>query len=311
MRKYVIVAGAVFLIAGLTRLVTGETKAEYVGTGKCKPCHMLMHKEIVQGYEKVGHPKAMQKADAEGAIVADFESNPAFTKEQVAYVICKGRNEQAFLDEKFQVLPAVWDSKATKWKPKAAVDGASQCIGCHTTGFDAATKEYAEMGVGCEACHGPGSLHAEGDTKAIINPKNLDQKRQDMVCGQCHSVGKDPSGKFAHPVAFRPGDDLTKTFADGKPTSPGSNQQYSEHLTSKHAELGLGCVGCHDPHNVAGVHGQLEKPVNELCMACHVITIKDIKTHAPTAAEDATCATCHMPQGSHRFEKIEEIKTGT
>jgi hypothetical protein len=35
----------------------------------------------------------------------------------------------------------------------------ADCMGCHTVGFDAATGAAAEEAVGCESCHGPGSIY--------------------------------------------------------------------------------------------------------------------------------------------------------
>ncbi|HET6453468.1 MAG TPA: cytochrome c3 family protein [Armatimonadota bacterium] len=307
MRKYAVIIGTLAAIGLITSLVMGDVHtATYKGSALCKMCHKALpiSKDIIPAYEASAHPKALQKADVEGAIVADFSSNPAFTKDKVAYVLGKGVNQQAYMDADFQVLPALWDVKSKSWKPQAAADGSTQCVGCHVTAYDPIKKTQSEFGVGCEACHGPGSEHTAGDKKAIVNPKNLEFAQKNMVCGQCHSVGKDTSGKYAFPVNFRPGDDLTKFFVDAKPTAPGRNQQYSEWITSKHATVGVGCTTCHDPHGV-GTTGpqQLKKPVTDLCLGCHAATIKDLATHAPNAAAGATCATCHMPMGQHTFAK--------
>lgn len=314
MRRKAIVFSSVALVVlalfGLTALAQDAWdihKAAYKGYAICKMCHQNMEvsKAFVPLFDKTSHPKAMQKASAEGAIVGDFATNSAFTKDKVAWVLGKGRNKQAYLDANFQVLPAMWYVKEKQWKPTTACDGPTMCIGCHTTGFDCTTKKYQEEGVTCEACHGPGTDHAGkmGNKAFIVNPKNLDKAKEGMVCGQCHSVGKDTAGKTAFACGFRPGDDLTKFFVDGKPTMPGNNQQYSEFVTSKHSQVGLNCVTCHDPHTAASGKSQLKKPVNDLCLGCHAGTIKDMKTHAPQAAADATCASCHMPEGQHTFKK--------
>lgn len=304
MKKYIAVVVAIGAVGALAALVMGDVHtALFKGTTTCKMCHQVMHKEVVAGYEKGGHPKAMMKADAEGATVTDITKNPAFKKEQVAFVFGKGIREQAYLDANLQVLPAKWDVASKSWKPQQAADGASQCVGCHTTGYDQVKKTYNELGVGCEACHGPGSDHTAGDKTAIVHLKAMDKVKQAMVCGQCHSVGKDPSGKFAFPVGYRPGDDLTKCFVDAKPTATGRNQQYSEFIQSKMYAVGKGCTTCHDPHGKTGLAHQLIKPINELCLSCHAAKVTDLKTHAPTAAADATCATCHMHGGEHFFKK--------
>jgi len=50
--------------------------------------------------------------------------------------------------------------------------------------------EWSEMGVGCEACHGPGAAHlaAKGKDrkKTIFNPANVSIQAQSKVCGYCH-----------------------------------------------------------------------------------------------------------------------------
>jgi predicted CXXCH cytochrome family protein len=304
MRKYISILGAILAVVLLTSLVLSDVHtAEYKGSGLCKMCHKLTNKESTEAYEKTAHMKAMMKPDAEGAIVGDFENNPVFTKDKVAFVLGKGQREQAYLDANQQVLPAKWDSVAKKWRPTQAADGATQCVACHTVNCDPAKKAWTEMGVGCESCHGPGSEHNAGDANAIVKLKALDKTKQAMVCGQCHSAGKDPSGKYAHPIGYRPGDDLAKCFVDSKPTVPGRNQQYSEFVQSKMYAAGIGCTTCHDPHGKTGLKYQLVKAENDLCLECHAAKITDMKTHAPTAAADATCGSCHMHGGVHTFVK--------
>jgi predicted CXXCH cytochrome family protein len=307
MKKYVLLVVMVGLgLAFISTLAIGDVHTSaYKGSPVCAMCHKNTNKEIVDGYQSSPHAKAMQKADDKDAIVADFSANAPFTKDKVAFVLGVGRHEQAYMDADLKVLPAVWDVKAKAWKASDAADGATQCIGCHTTGYDPAKKTYLQAGVGCEMCHGPGSEHMMGDKKTtIVNPKSLSPQLQAMDCGQCHSAGKDnPSGKYAFPIGYRPGDDLTKVFADAKPMAAGRNQQYSEFIQSKHSKVGLSCVTCHDPHNTVGKPGQLKKPLPDLCLDCHAAKIKDMATHAPSAPEGATCATCHMPAGRHIFTK--------
>lgn len=286
-------------------LVIGDMDTgPYAGSSACEVCHKLMHKEIVEGYGKTAHAKAYRRPDEEGGIVADFTSNSIFGKDKVAHVLGKGLREQAFLDADMKVLPAKWDVRSKAWKPKSAVDGATQCIGCHVTGYNAEKRSFAQGSVTCESCHGPGAEHVKGNAERIVNPKKLDKARQSMVCGQCHSAGKDTSGKYAFPISFKPGDDLAKHFVDAKPTGPGSSQQYSEFITSKHASEGLVCMSCHDPHGTSGNEHMLRKPINVLCLDCHAGTVKDMATHAPGAPEGETCAGCHMPGGQHTFAKL-------
>ncbi len=64
------------------------------------------------------------------------------------------------------------------------------CVGCHVTGYNqpgGATAVHNEglTDVGCESCHGPGSLHAEDqDVEAA---KNVVLDAPESVCKQCHN----------------------------------------------------------------------------------------------------------------------------
>lgn len=299
-----LVAAVVVAIGAIMAVAQIPADATYKGTKACKMCHGGMHSAIVQGYEKTAHPKAFaDTAENPAAIVAEFGGDAPFPKEQVKYVLGKGRENQAYMDVSLKVLPAQWNVKEKKWEAIPAVDGATQCVGCHVTGYDAAAKTWTQPGVGCEECHGAGSAHASsGDKTKIVNPGNLSADKKAMVCGSCHSRGTDPSGKFAFPVKYQPGDDLSKVFNLAKVTGPAMNQQYNELLGSKHFANGVICTTCHEPHGAGTTQPhQLKKPVVELCMGCH--GDKDMATHAPNAPAGATCATCHMPNGMHTFAK--------
>src|SRR5262245_8229287 len=84
-------------------------------------------------------------------------------------------------DGRIYVLPAFWHVESRRWVdwkeitpiPEGAHDlrqiWNTNCFNCHGTniaqGFDVATKRYnsswTEMGIGCEACHGPGKPHVD------------------------------------------------------------------------------------------------------------------------------------------------------
>jgi hypothetical protein len=67
----------------------------------------------------------------------------------------------------FDVFPEAPDARAWEHWTRPGMTANSQCVECHTTGYekgyDVATDTYAthwaEAGVGCEACHGPGGDH--------------------------------------------------------------------------------------------------------------------------------------------------------
>ena len=158
------------------------------------------------------------------------------------------------------VLPAVYLLGEERWTPRNAVvlappgqgvamlDGHwnAVCIDCHTTHgktrFDTPFRSepirdqsvdttVAELGIACEACHGPAdahvaanrnplrryALHAGGAPDAtIVEPTRLDPRRSSQVCGQCHSIWEfpDPTAERAASTGglpFRPGDELRET----------------------------------------------------------------------------------------------------
>jgi hypothetical protein len=77
-------------------------------------------------------------------------------------------------------------------------DADPKCIVCHTTGFGSASGYHRQLGgdklvdVGCESCHGPGSLHVrqrEGDKTLSFTYRPLDAGD----CKKCHY------GEFSRP----------------------------------------------------------------------------------------------------------------
>ncbi|MDX1950740.1 MAG: cytochrome c3 family protein [Verrucomicrobiota bacterium] len=109
----------------------------------------------------------------------------------------------------------------------------NNCIRCHTTGGqprpDRETQTWrsrvAEMGIACEACHGPGEKHVahqrsasaknssgDGDS-TIVQPAHLDARRSSEVCGNCHSIKwfEASDALLEHGFTFKPGDDLSAT----------------------------------------------------------------------------------------------------
>ena len=108
------------------------------------------------------------------------------------------------------------------------------CSRCHTTGveprFEAGTRSVAthvgELGISCEACHGPGRRHHDlrvlarsngQDTplelQEIVHPEKISPERASQVCGFCHSMKWiDKSENWREKgFQYRPGDNLEDT----------------------------------------------------------------------------------------------------
>ncbi len=149
--------------------------------------------------------------------------------------------------------------------------GTAECSQCHedqTDHFASATHAklaFADAKVGntgCEACHGPGSLHVKsgGGKGTIINPDKAPE-----TCFQCHN---DKAGEFMLPHAHR--------VLDGKMT----------------------CTECHDPHKgnaIMGAGASLHTQ-NESCTECHTAQAGPFIFKHNAMKEG--CSSCHNPHGS-------------
>ncbi len=282
----------------------GDTPpAEYIGSKECAACH----KTVYQNYMTGGHALALQDVSkSKTAIKADFTTGEKertvtfpgdagtrpFKPEDVTYVIGSGRYVERYLYKiasgKYAVFPAEWNIEKKVWEPYVrggntsqwpddpAYDWTTNCAGCHTTGLDTETGKWKDIGVRCEACHGPGSNHVELAGNA--SDPATDQELQDIhaaislspdpqVCGQCHSQGVEPDNKLPYPVKFRPGMNLLdKTIFSLVPAdSPDHwwqtghakqpNMQFNEWQKSAHAkslttlqenkDAAPACLECH------------------------------------------------------------------
>lgn len=107
------------------------------------------------------------------------------------------------------------------------------CIECHSTGhvpgFDKQKgfrSRVAELGIACEACHGPGDAHvrfhkgnsgsaaAASESVAMVNPATLPHKLSSHVCAQCHSfmITHDRDAWLQDGSPYRSGDDLATWY---------------------------------------------------------------------------------------------------
>ena len=174
--------------------------------------------------------------------------------------------------------------------PGAEFVGSESCETCHeaiTKNFRTATHarlkaegDHAKE-MGCESCHGPGSLHVQsgGEPRKIVNPR-----RSPEACFQCHLEVR---AKFElphhHPV-----------------------------LAGK-----MSCSDCHNPHVGDAIKGggtNLPQQVkgggtallsqNGTCLQCHVAQRGPFVFEHEGVREG--CVSCHSPHGSVNQRMLNE-----
>ncbi len=327
---------AIFLLAS----AHAQTSATFTGSLACKSCH----EEAYAGWSQTRMANVVRdpKAHPE-AVLGDFaHPTPAvtFKLDDVAFTYGSRWKQRYFTkrgDDYFP-LPAQWDVAKKIWLPYHVEAGTDwwvpfygptnndrptgpTCDGCHSVNYDIATKQVTEWNVGCEKCHGPGSLHVANATrKNIINPETLDPVRANDTCIQCHSQGQrlvEPTKGNAYdwPVGYLPGDRLAD-FWKLEELKPGVTNfiQYADLTGHKNRMQGndfvqsvmyhreIRCFDCHEVHSNEN-RSNLARPGNALCLDCHTKdnaaglpgTVAEHTHHAEGSA-GSQCTACHMPK---------------
>ena len=293
--------------------------------------------------------KYMVNTDGEDGKPQDFE---------VAYVFGVTPLQQYLLPlsrGRLQALSIAWDARPAseggqRWYhlyPDEKVDykdplhwtGSYQnwntsCAECHSTDLKKNYKadsrsfdtQFAELDVGCEACHGPGEQHqalaAEDKLKSAENsgfPTALAQRGQWALpvdahiarrttplqsnaqidsCGRCHSR-RGTLGEYHY------GANLLDTHRLALPQWPlyypdgqirDEDYVYGSFVQSKMHQAGVVCSNCHDPHSL-----KLRAPGNGVCAQCHAPSNYDSAQHHHHKDDSAgaQCANCHMPETTY------------
>ncbi|HKP12018.1 MAG TPA: tetratricopeptide repeat protein, partial [Blastocatellia bacterium] len=183
------------------------------------------------------------------------------------------------------------------------------CLTCHASQVRAVggtenryeAVPFAQDGIGCERCHGPGSEHIKGRAP-MVNPTRLEPARRDSVCAQCHLSGEARINQPGRNAAmFRPGDLLADYVLDyvyeGDFNYPYKAISHVQALAQSRCKLAAGdrmsCLSCHDPHTVPPAE---EKAAyfRQKCLACHLQQNVSAETRRHFDSKP-DCRACHMP----------------
>jgi tetratricopeptide (TPR) repeat protein len=253
-----------------------------------------------------------------------------------------GKNVYYFLAPtvrgRLQTLPVAYDVRAKEWFdtagsgvrhfPGSAADEPvhwtdslytfnTACYNCHVsqlrTNYDLKTDtystEWAEPGINCETCHGPGDEHnrvcretPEGQVPEdlkIIRTKPFTPEQTNSMCASCHAKMSPVS------PAFQPGDryfdhfDLITLedpdfYPDGRDL--GENYTYTSWLMSPCVKSGkLDCMHCHTSSGRYRFNDAAT--ANNACLPCHDERVERATehTHHPVGSDGGRCISCHMP----------------
>jgi hypothetical protein len=215
-------------------------------------------------------------------------------------------------DGRIYVLPVFWHAESGRWIdyeeitpiPKDTDHDLRQiwnvsCVNCHATNlarnFDAATNTFSttwtEMGIGCEACHGPGAAHvADPEHLKIFTMKKVPPREVFDTCAYCHGnknnvffgfKAGDRYDDYALPFLISqpvPDNDPQGDFwPDGRPSRFNRPQALTE--TGCFQKGQATCTSCHRMHGAENSHslkvdidapdGGHSRESDTLCTQCH------------------------------------------
>jgi predicted CXXCH cytochrome family protein len=258
--------------------------------------------------------KFFVNTDGPDGKLADFEVKYAFGVDPL----------QQYLIElpggRLQALSIAWDAKRKRWfhlYPRERVDYRDElhwtapaqnwnhmCGECHATAYrknyDAASGIYktsaARFDVGCQACHGPASRHAEWAKRAgqgearrpreeakrdfDVDLAAKNSRQQIDTCARCHARRGTLTAEYRH------GAPLMDTHlpallserlyqADGQILD--EVYEYGSFLQSRMQAKGVRCSDCHEPHST-----RLRAAGNALCVTCHSAATPAAGAHIDT-----------------------------
>jgi hypothetical protein len=278
----------------------GPSGAEYIGSQTCSGCHQ----DISAVFSKTGHPWNQAKVVDGKSPTYPFtkitEPPVGYTWNDISYVIGGYNLKALFVDKNGYIITdapgksgsadflnqwnfanTLLDTNAGWVTYKPGTDKLpNDCGECHSTGYSAWSADahqdglpgivgtWKEPGVQCEACHGPGSLHA-------TNPQGIRMliDRSSQACQNCHSrVSKM---------------NITNGLID-------HTDSYGDLPAGKHTALA--CVDCHDPHmGVVQLRQDKQPTTRTTCANCHWQQAKYQKNTVHLGMQVA-CTECHMPR---------------
>ncbi len=331
----------------------------YVGSASCRGCHPAEHASFSRTFHRTMTQDATAQTvlartgevlslDGQAYSLAArdgevFASTPDGAKRLV--LTTGSHREQAYWVAgaragELSLFPFVWLVREKQWiarrdafvtppgRPLNDAHWNSSCIACHAVAGEpghageAFDTRAAELGIACEACHGPGAAHvakhrdpvarymqhaSKSADATIVHPKRLAPERSAALCGQCHSYAypRDEDEWWAHGYArtFRAGDALEPTrilLSPAALAAPGAPVLDAD-ARSLFWDDGAIRVGGREYNGLVESpcwQGRGERKIT--CVSCHAMHAGDPSGQiAPDRAGDRACTTCHESTAEH------------
>jgi predicted CXXCH cytochrome family protein len=253
----------------------------------------------------------------------------------IQYVIGSGRHVRMYAVEVDGFLvesPVSWYASRQAWGISPGYDTVDQpgfarpipdrCLYCHAGQSEAVGASMhriavSEAAIGCERCHGPGSLHVArqearqesadklpgGTDTTIVNPTRLPRDLAEAVCQQCHLRTRATVVTRGRKEAdYRPGlplQDFRQEYVLDTPDRPmtivGHVEQMHRSRCYQAAET-FSCLTCHDPHDSCRTR-RPDEHYDAICKGCHQpqqCTVSEQRRHQESPENN--CIHCHMPR---------------
>jgi len=194
-----------------------------------------------------------------------------------------------------------------------------ECISCHN-GYpdfvEESLNKYSniKLGIDCERCHGPGSLHvtdkqngniidtAHATDYTIVNPGKLSIEQQNDLCQRCHLQGIAVVNDGKTFFDFMPSEKLSKTMNVFMPSYSGEEKNM---IMASHVERmkmsdcfvnsgKMSCITCHNPH--VSVKFTPQEQYLTACKSCHGAKDQCTEKLAIRNLKKDDCVICHMPK---------------
>ncbi len=268
----------------------------YIGSEQCGSCHEDQYATFILS----GHPNQLTRVENGQApafphddVTGGVPEPPAgYTWDDVSFVVGGFGWKARFLDQNGYLITGDEDATTQYNFANEEVDSEAgwvayhageekpyDCGACHTTGYtpdghqdslEGIIGSWAFPGIQCEACHGPGSRHAQDPSGVAMV---ID--RDSQACADCHSRGEE--------ALIEASDGFVQHY-----------QQFDELYNSK--QFAINCVGCHNPHASALYADEELNPgqgIRQRCETCH--WQNEYQNNSLHLGLEVDCIDCHMP----------------